>query len=67
MLTLTAAITAAVTAVANLLVLFNIVSWSPDQIAGINVAVVAVGAVIHALLNPSVPVGVTNKGVAGNG
>jgi hypothetical protein len=59
MLTITAAVTAAVTAVANLLVLFSIVDWTPDQIAGINVAVVAVGTLIHALLNPAVPIGKT--------
>ena len=60
MLTITSAITAAVKAVANLLVLFSIVDWSPDQIAGINVAVVAVGALIHTLLNPAVPIGKTS-------
>ncbi len=59
MLTITAAVTAAVTAVANLLVLFSIVDWSPDQIAGINVAVVAVGALVHAILNPAMSIGKT--------
>ncbi len=58
MLTKTAALTAAITAVANLLVLFDVVDLSADQIAGINVAVVAVGTAVHAIFNPAVPFGV---------
>lgn len=61
MLTITSALTAAVTAVANLLVLFSVVDWSADQIAGINVAVVAVGSLVHVILNPNVPIGNTGK------
>lgn len=59
MLTITAALTAVVTAVANAAVLFSIVDWSPDQIASINLVVVAVGALVHTLLNPAVPIGKT--------
>lgn len=59
MLTVTAALTAAITAVVNALVLFGVLSWTDDQIAGVNLAVVAVGALIHALLNPAVPIGKT--------
>lgn len=61
MLTKISAITAAVTAVANLLVLFSVVALSADQIAGINVAIVAVGTAVHAILNPAVPFGVTDE------
>ena len=60
MLTKVSALTAAVTAVCNLLVLFSIVSLSGDQIAGINLAIVAVGTAVHAWLNPSVPFGPTD-------
>jgi len=59
MLTKISAITAAVTAVCNLLVIFSVVSLSGDQVAAINVAIVAVGTAFHALLNPKVPVGYT--------
>lgn len=58
MLTKISAITAAITAVANLGVLFSIISWSPDQIAGINIAVVAVGTAVHVIFNPKIPFGV---------
>lgn len=61
MLTKISALTAAITAVANLLVLFGVVDLSADQIAGINVAVVAVGSAIHAAFNPNVPFGVTGN------
>lgn len=60
MLTKISALTAAVTAVANLLVLFSVVDISAEQIAGINIAVVAVGTLIHAILNPAIPFGVTD-------
>ena len=59
MLTKISALTAAITAVANLLVLFGVVDLSADHIAGINVAVVAVGTAVHAIFNPTVPFGVT--------
>ncbi len=59
MLTKISLATALVMAVVNLAVLFG---WnlSPDQIAGINTVVVALGALIHGLLNPAVPIGKTN-------
>lgn len=56
MLTKISALTAAVTAVLNLAVLFGL-DLSTDQIAGINVAIVAVGALVHTWLNPNVPFG----------
>ncbi len=60
MLTKIALATAVVMAVVNLAVLFG---WdlSPDQIAGINTVVVAVGALIHSFFNPAVPVGVSKE------
>lgn len=61
MLTKISALTAAVTAVANLLVLFGVIDWTADQIASVNVAVVAVGTLVHALFNPAIPFGVTDK------
>lgn len=57
MLTKISALTAAVTAVVNLVTLFGWWSITDDQLAGINVAVVAVGALVHALFNPAVPWG----------
>jgi hypothetical protein len=58
MLTKISATTAAVTAIANLLTLFSIVSWSGDQVAGINLAIVALGTLVHAWFNPAIPLGV---------
>lgn len=57
MLTKISATTALVTAVCNLLVLFGVVDLSADQIASINVAVVALGTAVHAWFNPAVPFG----------
>jgi hypothetical protein len=59
MLTTTAAVTAAIAAILNAVVLLGWWDLTPDQMAGINLAVVAVGAVVHTLLNPQVPIGVT--------
>mgnify|MGYP001260561115 CR=1 FL=1 len=61
MLTKISAITAAITAVCNLGVLFSVIDWSGDQIAGVNLAVVAVGTAVHAIFNPKIPFGVTDK------
>jgi ABC-type uncharacterized transport system permease subunit len=61
MLSKISALTAAVTAVCNLLVLFSIVDLSGDQIAGINLAIVAVGTAVHAWLNPNIPFGNTGE------
>jgi hypothetical protein len=52
MLTKIAAVTAAVTAVLNAVVLLGWWNLSADQITGITVAVVAVGAVVHVWVNP---------------
>jgi hypothetical protein len=52
MLTKIAAVTAAVTAVLNAVVLLGWWNLSADQITGITVAVVAVGSVIHVWVNP---------------
>lgn len=57
MLTKISATTAAVTAVANLANLFSIVSWSGEQVAGINLAIVALGTLVHAWFNPNIPLG----------
>lgn len=54
MLTKISALTAAVAAVLNLVVLFG-VSLEERQIAGINVAIVAIGTLIHIWNNPSIP------------
>ena len=61
MLTKIAAVTAALAAILNVAVLLG---WdlSTDQVAAVNAAIVAVGAVVHSFFNPNVPVGVTNKG-----
>lgn len=59
MLTTIAAITAAVTSILNALVLLDVLDLTTEQITGITLAVTAVGAVVHTLFNPDVPVGVT--------
>lgn len=58
MLTKISLVTAVVMAAVNLAVLFG---WdlSPDQIAGVNTLVVAIGAAVHGWLNPDVPIGKT--------
>lgn len=58
MLTKISATTALVTAAANLLALFGVVDLSADQVAAINVAIVAAGTAIHAYFNPAIPFGV---------
>jgi len=58
-LTKISALTAAITAVLNVLVLLSVVTLSVDQIAGINVAVVAIGTLIHTWANPAIPFGNT--------
>lgn len=57
MLTLISAVTAAVTAVLNAVVLLGWWNLSTDQISGITVAVVAVGTLVHTVFNPAVTVG----------
>jgi len=57
-LTAVSGITAAITAVLNAVVLLGWWDLTTDQITGVTVAVVAVGAVVHSWLNPAVPVGV---------
>jgi hypothetical protein len=57
MLTKISATTAAVTAIFNVLTLFEVVNVSGDQVAGINLAIVAVGTLIHAYFNPAIPFG----------
>lgn len=52
------ATTAAITAVVNALVLFDVLSWTDAQIAGVNLAVVALGTLVHAWFNPKIPLGV---------
>ena len=58
MLTKISAVTAFLSLALNVAVLFG---WdlSVDQIAAINAAIVGAGAMIHALFNPDIPVGVT--------
>lgn len=52
-------VTAAIMAVINVVVLFG---WdlTTDQLAGINTALVAIGAAIHGWFNPAVPIGKTD-------
>jgi hypothetical protein len=57
-LTKISATTAAITAVVNALVLFDVLSWTDAQIAGVNLAVVALGTLVHAWFNPKIPLGV---------
>lgn len=57
LLTKISATTALVTAVANLLTLFGVVELSSDQVAGINLVIVAAGTAVHAWFNPAVPFG----------
>lgn len=59
MLTKISAVTAAITAVLNAIVLLGWWDLSTDQIAGITVAVVAIGSMIHVLANPAIPIGNT--------
>lgn len=61
MLTKISATTALVTAAANVLALFGVVDLTAEQIAGINVAIVAVGTAVHAWFNPAIPFGVGDK------
>ena len=58
MLTRISAVTAALAAIVNVVVLLG---WdlSVDQVAAINTAIVACGAVIHSWFNPGVPIGKT--------
>lgn len=58
MLTKISATTAAVTAIANLLTLFSVVDWTGEQVAGINLAIVSLGTLVHAWFNPKIPLGV---------
>lgn len=60
MLTLISAATAAVTAILNAVVLLGWWDLSTEQISGITVAVVAVGSLVHTIVNPNVPIGNTN-------
>lgn len=55
MLTKISALTAAVSAVVNALVLFDVINWSDAQIAGVNLAIIGVGGFVHSLLNPKIP------------
>jgi hypothetical protein len=50
---------AALMAILNVAVLFG-VDLSTEQLAGINTALVAVGAVVHSWFNPDVPIGKQN-------
>ncbi len=52
-LTRISAVTAALAAVLNVAVLLG-VDLSPDQLAGINAAIVAVGSAFHVWFNPDV-------------
>lgn len=55
MLTKISAVTAAVSAVVSALILFDILDWTDAQLAGVNLAILAVGTLVHTLLNPAVP------------
>lgn len=55
-LTKISAITAAIAAVLNVAVLLG-VNLSPDQLAGINAAIIAVGSAVHVYFNQDIPVG----------
>ncbi len=59
MLTTISGVTAALAAILNAVVLLGWWNLSVDQIAGINVAIAAVGAVVHSYFNPAVPIGKT--------
>lgn len=58
MLTKISGVTAALAAVVNVVVLLG---WdlSTDQVAAINTAIIALGAVVHSFFNPAVPIGKT--------
>ena len=58
MLTKISLITAAIIAIINVAILFG-VGIDDEQLAGINTALVAIGAVVHAWFNPDVPFGKT--------
>ena len=59
MLTKISAVTAAITAILNAVVLLDIWSLSAEQISGISVAVLAIGSAVHVWVNPDVPIGNT--------
>lgn len=56
MLTKISLTTAAIIAIINVAILFGL-DIDDEQLAGINTALVAVGAVVHAWFNPAVPIG----------
>ena len=60
-LTAISGVTAAISAILNVVVLLGL-DLSTDQLAAINAAIVAVGAVVHSYFNPAVPLGVTKSG-----
>jgi len=57
MLTKISAVTAALAAILNAVVLLGWWNLTTDQITGINIAVVAVAAVVHSWFNPTVAIG----------
>ncbi len=59
MLTKISLTTAALIAILNVAILFGL-DIDDEQLAGINTALVAVGAVVHAWFNPAVPLGKTD-------
>lgn len=59
MLTKISLTTGAVTAILNAVVLLGWWDLSTDQIAGISVALLAIGGAVHSWFNPNIPVGKT--------
>lgn len=57
MLTKISATTAAVSAICSCLTLFGLLDWTAEQIAGLNLAIVALGTLVHAWFNPAIPFG----------
>jgi hypothetical protein len=57
MLTRISGVTAAIAAILNAIVLLGWWNLTTDQITAINIAVVAVGTVIHSYFNPNLPGG----------
>lgn len=59
MLTKISAITAFLALLINFVVIMGWWDASTDQITALNLLIVGLGTVIHALLNPAIPIGVT--------
>lgn len=61
MLTRISVVTGVLIAAVNLAVLFSLISWSGEQVAGVTSFVTLVGGAVYSWFHPNVPVGNTTK------